>query len=349
MRVFSDPSSVSSIEMFLSRRTTTVMRPVSLLRTLLFIGSWIVCSASVCAQGSSATRDVSTTIADAPRRGPLVSFAKGGREHFLFGTLHVGRPDFVPMDWDVHAALLKSDVLVIELDTSTPDVRRQATKLFSADALARWAELSEGHREKLRALAIALGHAPSLAQRRQPWLVLVGAELSLYQFIGLSSAFGSERYLMGFAQATGKPVLALERLAENVAAWKDMPLSILENWIDMAKAEYDAKSSIPRLLELVKHWESGNLEGAWELFKPKAGESAFETYFREATLIRRNQAMVNNIINLSNAHTLFVAVGMLHLAGPDGLIARLQREGYEIKPGVRGVVATPDPVGPDIP
>jgi uncharacterized protein YbaP (TraB family) len=325
------------------------MHLVSLFRTLLFIGSWIFFSASVCAQGSSATRDVSATIAEAPRRGPLVSFAKGGRDHFLFGTLHVGRPDFVPMDWGVHAALLKSDVLIIELDTSTPDVRREAIKIFSANAFAQWAELSEGHREKLRALAIALGHAPSMVQRRQPWLVLVGTELSLYQYIGLSSAFGSERYLRDFAQATGKPVLELERLAENVAAWNDMPISILENWIDMAKADYDAKSSIPRLLELVKHWESGNLEGAWELFKPKAGESAFETYVRETALIRRNQAMGNKIINLSNAHTLFVAVGMLHLAGPDGLITRLQREGYEIKPAVRGVVAKPDPVGPEIP
>jgi uncharacterized protein len=327
--------------MLLSSRNTKVRRPVSMVRALFCICAWIVLSGTSSAQGNSAARDVIATIDNAASRGPLVSFAKAGREHFLFGTLHVGRPDYVPMDWGVNAALLKSDVLVFELDTSKPDFQREATNIFSSNAFERWAELSEGHREKLRSLAIALGHEPSIAQSRQPWLVLVGAEMSLYQSLGLSSAFTSESYLRGFAQTTGKPVLELERLAENVAAWNDMPSSILENWIDITEDGYDAKSSIPLLVERVKRWESGDLDAAWDLFKPQEGESGFDKYFRETVIIGRNQAMVNKITNLSNANRLFVAVGFLHLAGPDGLIARLQREGYEIKPAIRGVAAKP--------
>ena len=248
------------------------------------------------------------------------------------------------MDWGVNAALLQSDVLVLELDTSKPDFQREATNIFSSNAFERWAELSEGHREKLRSLALALGQEPSIAQSRQPWFVLVGADMSLYQSLGLSSAFASESYLRGFAQTTGKPVFELERLAEQVAPLNDMPISILENWIDITKDGYDSKSSIPRLVELVKHWESGDLDAEWDFFKPKEGESDFDKYFRETVIIGRNQAMVNKITNLSTAHSLFVAVGFLHLAGPDGLIARLQQEGYDIKPAMRGVAAKPAPL-----
>jgi hypothetical protein len=99
--------------MLLSRRNTKVMRPMSMGRALFFIWSWIVLSGTSCAQEHSAARDVIATIDNAASRGPLVSFAKAGREHFLFGTLHVGRLDFVPMDWGVNAALLKSDVLEV--------------------------------------------------------------------------------------------------------------------------------------------------------------------------------------------------------------------------------------------
>jgi uncharacterized protein len=74
------------------------MRPMSVDRALLFIGSWMVLSGTSWAQGYSAARDVIATIDHAASRGPLVSFAKAGREHFLFGTLHVSRPDFIPMD-----------------------------------------------------------------------------------------------------------------------------------------------------------------------------------------------------------------------------------------------------------
>jgi uncharacterized protein len=244
----------------------------------------------------------------------------------------------------VNAALLKSDVLVLELDTSTPDFQREATNLLSSDAFARWAELSEGHREKRRSLALALGQEPSFAQSRPPWVVLVGAEMSLYQSLGLSSTFASESYLRGFAQTTGKPVFELERPAEQVAPLNDMPSSILEHWIDIAKDGYEARASIPRVVELVKHWESGDLDAEWDFFKPKEGESDFDQSVRESVIMGRNPAMVNKITNLSTAHNLFVAVGFLHLAGPDGLIARLQREGYDIKPAMRGVAAKPAPL-----
>ena len=47
-------------------------------------------------------------------------------------------------------------------------------------------------------------------------------------------------------------------------------------------------------------------------------------------LDRRNQAMARRIDEMAASRRLLVAVGALHLAGPQGLVKLLRQRGYQV-------------------
>src|SRR6185369_12677626 len=53
---------------------------------------------------------------DVPRRGALYRVHHEGKTSYLFGTIHVGKQDFFPLEPQVTEALAKSSSLVLELD-----------------------------------------------------------------------------------------------------------------------------------------------------------------------------------------------------------------------------------------
>jgi|GEM_PF-5743801 len=60
-------------------------------------------------------------------------------------------------------------------------------------------------------------------------------------------------------------------------------------------------------------------------------EQQSPAYYR-VMLVGRNHTMLRRMIDLMDRTTLFTAVGVLHLPGPDGLIALLRNAGYTVTP-----------------
>src|SRR5437763_6015355 len=58
----------------------------------------------------------------APRdRGLLWRIEKDGRTSWLYGTIHVGKPEWIVPGPTIMRALMASDTVVLELDLSNPD------------------------------------------------------------------------------------------------------------------------------------------------------------------------------------------------------------------------------------
>ncbi len=79
--------------------------------------------------------------------------------------------------------------------------------------------------------------------------------------------------------------------------------------------------------DLTKLYLKGDLDGLYKLsrsFEDKYGDLSF-------LVTERNQTWMKRLPSLMATRPTFIAVGALHLAGPDGLIALLRKQGYQLK------------------
>ncbi|HSY28686.1 MAG TPA: TraB/GumN family protein, partial [Burkholderiaceae bacterium] len=57
-----------------------------------------------------------TSAASIPQRGTLYRVRYHGHTSYLFGTIHVGRPEFFPLEAQATKALSEAGTLALELD-----------------------------------------------------------------------------------------------------------------------------------------------------------------------------------------------------------------------------------------
>ena len=68
----------------------------------------------------------------APARGLLYAISKQGQTAYLFGTIHVGRADFFPLDIIATQAMVQSSELVMEIDVSQIDKMQAGLQRYAA-------------------------------------------------------------------------------------------------------------------------------------------------------------------------------------------------------------------------
>lgn len=79
--------------------------------------------------------------------------------------------------------------------------------------------------------------------------------------------------------------------------------------------------------DLTRLYLKGDLDGLYKLsqsFEDKYGDLSF-------LVTERNQTWMKRLPGLMATRPTFIAVGALHLTGPDGLITLLRKQGYQVK------------------
>lgn len=262
--------------------------------------------------------------------GPLWSFAKDGRQHYLFGTLHVGKPEHARLDNGLRCALQGSDSLALELDISQREVVAQLQQQMAEAAPAQWRQLHAPLQQRLRKQASQLGISASQAQAMPPAMIIIAYTMAGIADSGLSPAYGSERSLLKLAGS--KPVLSLESVDTQARALGGMPPAVIEESVNLLeqnlpKAMLQMKT---QLGELMQSWERADLP-AMEAAAHDPQQQAASRWMNDAMLVQRNLPMAQQIDRLARQQKLFVAVGALHLPGKQGLLALLQVRGYRLQ------------------
>ena len=80
--------------------------------------------------------------------------------------------------------------------------------------------------------------------------------------------------------------------------------------------------------ELVKLYFENDLEKIYALYQ----QSPQSTGDMDYLLINRNKEWMKQLPSIISKQSNFIAVGALHLAGPDGLVAQLKKAGYTVTP-----------------
>jgi len=268
--------------------------------------------------------------ADVRDRGFLWRLTRDGRTSWLYGTVHVSRPEWVLPGPRVQAALAESDALALELDPADPELPR----LFaSAGDEARNARVLAGLQPRLAKAAERECVPGAALAAMRPILQVTTLSLSETRRDGFHPELGVDAVLWGFARRMGKPVVALETAAAQLEAL--MPQSEAEERTLVADSldEIDSGAGRRSLRRLLYAWADGDFAALADYPQwCECMDTPEERRYLQRLNDERNGPMADRLAALhGQGQRFFAAVGALHMTGPQSLPILLRARGFEVQ------------------
>jgi uncharacterized protein YbaP (TraB family) len=307
----------------------------TIVRILIVLPSMLSGLLTGAAHGANDAAAGAVAQGQASRRGVLYRVKHGDGIAYLFGTVHVGRPDFFPLPPEVMRALTDARRLAVELDIREDAPFQQALQrhgLYAADdGIAN--HLSAPALQKLRQALARFGMPFEQVARMKPWMLAnLLSGLSLEKS-GYRRLHGAEFYLLAQAQQQHKTVRELESADYQMALFDAMSEREQETYLLESLADLDDDRAVRRDIALLDAWSRADRK-AYEtaLRETVARDTLSADFTRRILLGRRNPEMADKVAALLQEQgSSFVAVGLLHLLGKDGLPELLRQRGCEVE------------------
>jgi uncharacterized protein len=167
----------------------------------------------------------------------------------------------------------------------------------------------------------------------KPWMLANTLVVLEAMRAGLSPAYGSEAQLYQLALASGKPVVEIEGIEEQLRLFDEAPLAVQLDYLRHTAETIEDGSAIADIERLVAAWERGD-EAAMErlLEQMRRGGRDAQRFVAERIINGRHPKMVAAIERYAaSGRVHLVVIGALHYFGPDGLLQRLRDRGFSLK------------------
>ena len=244
---------------------------------------------------------------------------------YLFGTIHILRPQIVWFDGPIRRAFDSAQQLVVEVVTRPGDEQIMARRGMRSDGPTLSSLLPEPHWRRLVETLNAVGLPVEQFDHAKPWFAsLLLSVLPLGQ-MGYRSEDGADRTLQAMASTDGKELTGLETTEEQVGFFDGLPddeqLALLKQTLD------EIPSLNVTLEKMIAAWGRGEPDRLAALLNESMSGSAL---LEKRLLTERNSRWADWIkARLEQPGTVFVAVGAGHLAGPASVQHMLHARGIE--------------------
>lgn len=268
-------------------------------------------------------------------RTPFYKAERNGQVVYVLGTLHVGRADFYPLRPAIETAVRQSGRVYLEIDHDESDVEQKMAQAMLCQHPCLKEALSQ---PEWNALAQRLGNQEAALrelERMQPWAAAIVLTLGDFAALGLSAQQGVENRVSMLA-GSGSKTVGLESAEEQIRLFTDMTPAeqkeMLAQWLNMT-----ARERMNLNLQLVELWKRGDADAMHAWYKQMetrySGSPAVADSFDRKFLVARNRILVDRLLAQVGgaAGPFFLAVGALHLGGPDGVLALLKKQGFKVK------------------
>jgi uncharacterized protein YbaP (TraB family) len=242
---------------------------------------------------------------------------------YLVGTMHFPvKPDEEDVPAGLKKILEKSTAFVMEADLAKFDraqVRRHLSlapgqNLQLALPARTWQVLAANYQSK--------GITPAQLAHLKPWLL----ELMWANTQRMGS--GLDSYLKNFAAGRSKRLLYLEGMEDQIRA---LDAGTFEERVDMLTHSVDdPEVQIDTLHAMLDSYKGGYLEASRGLVFDEEMMRHYPVYYKEL-FDDRNNAWLPKIEGMMASEDAVIAVGLGHLIGPDGVLAKLKDKGYTIE------------------
>jgi uncharacterized protein YbaP (TraB family) len=241
---------------------------------------------------------------------------------FLFGTMHVSDDRAFTFYNDAIACLNKCNIHASEVDLNVPADYDMASMLLMRNNDLREL-LTKRQYEKVRAILLKSFELDISGFDKMVPLLIVN---KLTEIILSNGQFNTplDLKLWQYAMSRGLRTTGLENFNTHFNVLHKIPYE------EQARALYKMSKNISsfrrNIYSLSKAYTEGDIKTLYKKSKSSLGK------MKKIMLHDRNEIMHKAIIKLAIKNRLFVAVGAAHLSGNHGLIARLKRDGFKVKP-----------------
>lgn len=249
---------------------------------------------------------------------------------YLFGTVHLMRPGLDWMTPKVRSAFEAADELWLELDD--PSDQAAAMPLIQQYGLAPQTPLSSlltaEEFATLDEAARSIGLSGAAMEPMRPWLAGLTLSVAPLTRAGFDPAAGIDMMLRNQAVERGLPIRGLETMEQQIRFFATMDDATQLSFLRQTLETYDDAAEL--LDQLAGRWTVGDSDGLYAL----GGAELKAQYpdFHDVLLTHRNADWARQIqTELAGSGVTFIAVGALHLAGPDSVQAQLEELGIAVE------------------
>ncbi|MBA5636684.1 TraB/GumN family protein [Duganella sp. LX20W] len=273
----------------------------------------------------------------APNRGALFKVAQNGHTLYLFGTIHVGAPDFYPLEERVLGALERASVLALEIDPLA-DPGRMAQAVQQYGMYARGAGSAQGalpapYRPRLERLLRQYALDADTVAGMKPWLLASVLTVSEFSAQGYDTALAVDAWLARQAHQRKLPVLELESPESQMALFDRMTADEQSRFLQEGIDAIDDHQQASQAREIADAWRNADAAALDALARKAADDDTFSGRFVQRMLLdARNPALADGIAALLARETdSLAAIGVLHLVGTNSVPELLRKRGLAVE------------------
>jgi uncharacterized protein YbaP (TraB family) len=247
---------------------------------------------------------------------------------YLFGSMHVAKPDLYPLRAEILDAFNSSNNLVVEVNIQNHDMlalqqwMAQHAYYPSDDSIKN--HISAETWQRLLAFMQSNNLPPEALIQQRPGLLMVTLGMIELMKLGLDPSLGLDLHFL--QQAEGKTIIELETMQSQM----ELLLNIPDSDLALLQTLDDLEILDEVMSELTQAWKRGDEKAlAKMLIEDVLSENPEYQPIYDALFFNRNRTMVNKIeAMLKQQNIYFVVVGAGHLVGEQGIIDILNKKGY---------------------
>jgi len=278
----------------------------------------------------------------------------GGNVAYVFGSMHMGRPEWFPLSPIVEDAIDRADVFAFEVDMAlmaSPEVMAHSNRLMMLPDGQTLADVMppDVFESFLRSIEVL----PTITYEMIAHLTPVGANMviamvELIPLMGIYFAYSVDTYVHAIAAHSGRPTIGLNDVFREIDLLFNVPMYVQltmfdtpADWEDVDwAADWEALAQYVVDMGLVEAYKAGDAEmlrGAMALSLSDE-PSLFEQHFHHTNFHVRCHIFADEIARLlretEDPTTFFVTVGAAHIIGGDfGMVLELlEGMGFEVTP-----------------
>ena len=266
---------------------------------------------------------------ETPESSMLWKIERDDLEHptYMLGTMHLINKEFFHFPDKLQKLIKNSKQLIMELE-GLPNPAEAAELMRLPDSVKLADFFSEEQLAFLYDFAQEdMKMTPEMFDmtfgRMKPFVLL--QLITQRQFEGETESF--ELTLMDLAKKNDIQAIGLETIKQQIGFFDAIPMDGMANIITSYFENTDSLKEQTRILQQI--YRKGNLD---TLAHHMLESSPELMEFEEILLSGRNKRWMPQILELIFQKPSFIAVGAAHLAGENGLVELLRKEGFTVTP-----------------
>jgi len=250
---------------------------------------------------------------------------------YLFGTIHVLKPEIVWHNPKLDAAIASADQLYLEVPISSQqEMMASVLPLVAKYGLSPGKPLSSRLTpEEYKTLVEAAKEAglPEAGLNMfRPWFAGMAVSTVGPTHAGYDPDSGVDNKLMKIFKDRGIAAKGLETMEFQIKIFADMSEADEMDYLRSCLKDY--KETTGELDKMVAGWAAGDLSAMEKMFVTDEKDDSTDLY--NALLVNRNKNWAAQIEEmLKGKGVTFIAVGAGHLMGPDSVQVQLKARGIE--------------------